>query len=100
MPLFEGEDACGWVYKAEQLFDMQGLGTSSEKLRAAVLCIEGPVLSWYRWNEQQSPFQSWEELKHRLLDRFQPSQYGNLYQQFLAISQDSRGYCTGVCGII
>lgn len=88
MPLFEGEDAYGWVYKAERFFDMQGLSTSSEKLRVVVLCIEGPVLAWYRWNEQRSPFRSWEELKHRLLDRFQPSQEGNLYQQFLAISQE------------
>nr|GEY04233.1 ankyrin repeat-containing protein [Tanacetum cinerariifolium] len=34
------------------------------------------------------PFRSWEELKRRLLDRFQPSQEGNLYEQFLAITQD------------
>lgn len=37
MPIFEGEDAYGWVYKVERFFDMQGLSTSSEKLRAAVL---------------------------------------------------------------
>ncbi|GJQ92690.1 ankyrin repeat-containing protein [Tanacetum coccineum] len=36
----------------------------------------------------REPFRSWEELKRRLLDRFQPSQEGNLYEQFLVITQD------------
>ncbi|CAI9276758.1 unnamed protein product [Lactuca saligna] len=36
MPLFEWEDVYGWVYKAERLFDMQGLATSGERLHATV----------------------------------------------------------------
>ncbi|GJT47004.1 ankyrin repeat-containing protein [Tanacetum coccineum] len=59
-----------------------------EQLRAAVLCMEGQALSWFRWSEAREPFRSWEELKRRLLDWFQPSQEGNLYEQFLAITQD------------
>lgn len=78
MPLFDGEDAFGWIYKVERFFEVQGLNTSGEKLRAAVLCLEGPVLVWYRSKEERTPFRIWEELKLHLLERFQPSHEGNL----------------------
>ncbi|KAL4591035.1 hypothetical protein LXL04_003983 [Taraxacum kok-saghyz] len=87
MPLFEGEDAFRWIYKVERFFEVQGLNTFGEKLRAAVLCLEGSVLAWYRWNEERSPFCTWEELKLQLLERFQPSQEGNLHEQFLCLTQ-------------
>ncbi|GKB23837.1 hypothetical protein Tco_0863238, partial [Tanacetum coccineum] len=34
-----------------------------EQLRAAVLCMEGQALSWFRWSEAREPFRSCEELK-------------------------------------
>nr|GEV80902.1 ankyrin repeat-containing protein [Tanacetum cinerariifolium] len=60
MPLFDGEDAHGWIYKEERYFE----------------------------SEARAPFRSWEEQKRRFLDRFQPSQEGNLHEQFLSITQD------------
>lgn len=65
-----------------------------EKLRAAVFCFEGQALAWYRWSDDQDPFRHWEGLKARLLDRFQPSQEGDLLEQLLAITQQgtSREY--------
>ncbi|PWA61664.1 Ankyrin repeat-containing protein [Artemisia annua] len=87
MPLFDGEDAHGWIYKAERYFEVIEVDPL-EQLRAAVLCMEGLALSWFCWSEARAPFCSCEELKRRLLDRFQPSQQGNLYEQFLAITQD------------
>lgn len=80
MPLFEGEEVFEWVHKAERFFRMQGLMNSSEQLRVLVLCLEGPELSWFLWSYQRTPFQSWEELKAGLLDRFQSSRDGNLHQ--------------------
>lgn len=45
MPVFDGEDAYGWVYKIERFFEVQGLVTTGEKLRAAVLSMEGhPIM--------------------------------------------------------
>ncbi|GJW64949.1 signal peptide peptidase-like protein 3 [Tanacetum coccineum] len=46
------------------------------------------ALSWYRWSEGRTPFHSWDGFKRRLLIRFQQSQEGNLYEQFLAITQE------------
>ncbi|GJT26754.1 zinc finger BED domain-containing protein RICESLEEPER 2-like protein [Tanacetum coccineum] len=56
-----------------------------EQLRAAVLCMEGQALSWFCLGQR---FYVWEGLKRRLLERFQPSQEGTLYEQFLAITQE------------
>ncbi|GJT11038.1 ankyrin repeat-containing protein [Tanacetum coccineum] len=47
MPVFEGEDAYGWIYRVERYFEIQGL-PQQEQLRAAALCMEGEALSWYR----------------------------------------------------
>ncbi|GKA78600.1 putative mitochondrial protein [Tanacetum coccineum] len=56
MPLFDGEDSHGWIYKVE--------------------------------SEARSPFRLWEGLKRRLLERFQLSQEGTLYEKFLVITQE------------
>nr|GFA91710.1 ankyrin repeat-containing protein [Tanacetum cinerariifolium] len=84
MPIFEGDDAHGWIYRVERYFEVQGV-IRRERLLAATLCLEGEALAWYRWYEQQ-PFESWDHLKEELLDRFQFTK-GDLYQQFLSIVQ-------------
>nr|GEY10189.1 ankyrin repeat-containing protein [Tanacetum cinerariifolium] len=97
MPLFDGAYVYGWVYQAaERFFEVQGLNTTGERLRAAVLSLEGPALSWFRWINNREPFRNWEELKRRLLHRFQSSQDGNLHEQFFSISQQgtARDYLT------
>ncbi|GJU64047.1 ankyrin repeat-containing protein, partial [Tanacetum coccineum] len=43
---------------------------------------------WYRWSEGRTPFHLWDGFKRRLLIQFQQSQEGNLYEQFLAITQE------------
>nr|GFD06442.1 ankyrin repeat-containing protein [Tanacetum cinerariifolium] len=92
MPLFDGVDVYGWVYQAERFFEVQGLNTTGERLRAAVLSLEGPALSWFRWINNREPFRNWEELKRRLLHRFQSSQDGNLHEQFFSISQQGTAH--------
>ncbi|GKB47835.1 putative mitochondrial protein [Tanacetum coccineum] len=81
MPLFDGEDVYGWVYQVERFFEVQGLVTTGDRLRAVVLSLEGSALSWFRWINNREPFRSWEELKRRLLHRFQPSQNGGTIDQ-------------------
>lgn len=96
MPLFNGDDVYDWVYQAERFFDIQGLFTTGERLRAAMMCLEGPALSWYRWSTTKEPFRTWEELKSGMLIRFQSSQAGSLHEQFFSISQNgtARDYVT------
>ncbi|GKD97852.1 ankyrin repeat-containing protein [Tanacetum coccineum] len=47
--------------------------------------MEGQALSWFCLGQR---FYVWEGLKRRLLERFQPSQEGTLYEQLLAITQE------------
>nr|GEV16166.1 ankyrin repeat-containing protein [Tanacetum cinerariifolium] len=49
MPIFEGEDVYGWIYRMERYFHIQGL-EARDQLTAAELCLEGQALSWYRWS--------------------------------------------------
>ncbi|CAI9291156.1 unnamed protein product [Lactuca saligna] len=43
--------------------------------------------AWYRWSDTRMPFRCWEDLKNRLLERFQASQESSLQEQFLDIRQ-------------
>nr|GEW44010.1 Ty3/gypsy retrotransposon protein [Tanacetum cinerariifolium] len=56
MPLFDGEDVYGRVYEVERFFEVQGLITTVDRLRAAVLSLEGSALSWFRWINNREPF--------------------------------------------
>ena len=44
MPIFEGKDAYGWVYKVEHYFTINGI-SEREKLMVVALCSEGKALS-------------------------------------------------------
>ncbi|GJS46432.1 retrotransposable element Tf2 [Tanacetum coccineum] len=57
MPLFDGEDAHGWIYKAERYFKVIEVDLR-EQLRVAVLCMEGQALSWFQWSEARPSFHS------------------------------------------
>ncbi|GKG07241.1 hypothetical protein Tco_0330210, partial [Tanacetum coccineum] len=43
MPVFDGEDAYGWIYRVERYFEIQGI-PPQEQLRVVVVCMEGPFL--------------------------------------------------------
>ncbi|KAI0500720.1 hypothetical protein KFK09_018936 [Dendrobium nobile] len=85
MPIFEGEDGHGWIYKVERYFAVNGL-TEEEKLTAAGLCLEGKALAWYQWRDMKQPIRSWREFKDCLLERFRTSRGGDFYEQFFALT--------------
>ncbi|KAI0520439.1 hypothetical protein KFK09_007914 [Dendrobium nobile] len=87
MPIFEGEDAYGWIYKVERYFAFNGL-TEEEKLTAAGLCLEGKALSWFQWRDQRRPIRNWREFKDCIIERFQTDQGGDFYEQFFALTQE------------
>ncbi|KAI0523140.1 hypothetical protein KFK09_005530 [Dendrobium nobile] len=87
MPIFEGEDGHGWIYKVERYFAVNGL-TDDEKLTAAGLCLEGKALAWYQWRDRREPIRSWREFKDCLLERFRADGGGDFYEQFFALTQE------------
>ncbi|CAH1416794.1 unnamed protein product [Lactuca virosa] len=86
MPIFDGDDVYGWIYQAERYFDIHGI-EEKDQIKAIAIYMEGRTVSWYHWNEERAPCHSWEGFKRKLLDRFQESQKGGIYEQFLNIQQ-------------
>ncbi|KAA0056800.1 gypsy/ty3 element polyprotein [Cucumis melo var. makuwa] len=87
MPVFNGEDSEGWFYRAEHYFQMHLLN-EREKLKIAVVSLEGRGLNWFRWAENRKRFRSWRELKERMYNRFRCRDFGTTYARFLAIKQE------------
>ncbi|KAF4355279.1 hypothetical protein G4B88_004937 [Cannabis sativa] len=88
LPLFAGSDPDDWKYRAERYFRLQRL-TAEEQLEAAVLCLEGPALRWFRWENRRREIRNWGELKDLVLRRFLPAHEGSAYDRFLALQQTS-----------
>ncbi|KAL0545922.1 hypothetical protein IC582_015819 [Cucumis melo] len=87
MPVFNGEDPDGWIYRAEHYFQMHLLN-EQEKLKIAIVSMEGKGLCWFRWAENRKRFRSWKELKERIYNRFRNREYGTGCARFLAIKQE------------
>ena len=66
LPTFDGDEPDGWIYRAERYFEINGL-RAEERLRAAMICMEGEALAWYSWEEGHHRFRGWEEFKELLL---------------------------------
>ncbi|CAH1435268.1 unnamed protein product [Lactuca virosa] len=43
-PIFEGDDAFGWIYKVERFFEIQDIGVH-DLLKAAAICLDGKALA-------------------------------------------------------
>ncbi|XP_062100900.1 uncharacterized protein LOC133806828 [Humulus lupulus] len=86
LPVFVGDDPDEWTYRAERYFGLQRL-SSTEQLEAAVLCLEGAALNWFRWENQRRLITTWEELKLLLLRRFRPVGEGSVYDRFFVLQQ-------------
>nr|GEU51305.1 fumarate hydratase 1, mitochondrial [Tanacetum cinerariifolium] len=108
MPLFDGEDSHGWIYKVERYFEVQDI-EPREQLRETVLCMEGQALSCFRWSEARLPFHSWEGSKRRyehvvmnLLRQLETSTFTSIFKcpalEQLAIKQwDEYGFVIRPC---
>ncbi|PWA85900.1 Ankyrin repeat-containing protein [Artemisia annua] len=86
MPVFEGEDAYGWIYRVECYFEIQGI-PPQEQLLATAVCMEGEALSWYRWSEGQNPFYSWDGFKRQGTDHEYVAMFEKLACQVVGVAQ-------------
>ena len=86
LPTFDGTDPDAWIFRAERYFAVNGL-TEKEQLEAVGVCFEGEAQSWLRFEERDTPFSFWEELKTQLLQRFLGPDEGTLIRRFFAVKQ-------------
>lgn len=85
-PVFNGENPDGWIMRVERYFAFYRL-SEEEKIEAAVVGLDGDALLWFQWENQRRPITRWVELKDLILRHFRPLGGGNLYEQWLAVSQ-------------
>ncbi|KAL5547693.1 hypothetical protein UlMin_002924 [Ulmus minor] len=88
LPLFEGDDPFGWLFRADRYFTVNGIA-EGEKVYAASVCLEGPALNWFQWVDSQTPFRSWRDFRAAVLQRFGRAQEGDPTEQLLGIKQVS-----------
>ena len=69
MPIFEGWNPEGWVFRVECFFAAHGM-SKGEKLAATTISLEWEALTWFQWEEGRHSVQNWMEFKAWLLDRF------------------------------
>lgn len=87
MPIFDGENLDGWIFRAKRYFSMNQL-TDWEKLEAVTVCFLGKALAWYQWKDSRQPLRRWVDLKTLLLEHFRPSQEGTQLEKLLALRQE------------
>ncbi|KAA8536794.1 hypothetical protein F0562_029272 [Nyssa sinensis] len=73
-PKFNGEDPMGWIYKAEQYFEYQGI-RADQRVQLASFHLEGIALQWHRWHTKFQEPPTWEELTKAILLRFGPTEF-------------------------
>nr|XP_016495663.1 PREDICTED: uncharacterized protein LOC107814725 isoform X3 [Nicotiana tabacum] len=86
LPLFSGDNPYGWLNRAECYFHFNGID-DKDKLEAAAVCLEGRALNWFQWWETRTPVVTWDVFRVAILQRFTPSQLGNLYEVLIGLQQ-------------
>ena len=88
LPNFNGTDPVGWVYRAEQYFEVHNT-RPEHKVRLAFIAIEEVVVHWLRWLQGKSLAITWEGLVAELIRRFGGSNSGNPYEKMAGLRQQS-----------
>ncbi|XP_024027268.1 uncharacterized protein LOC112093319 [Morus notabilis] len=86
MPLFQGDDPQGWVFRADRYFAVNDV-EDEEKVMVASVCLEGQALGWFQCADAQNPFRSWQELRAAVLRRFGRAREVDPVEQLMALRQ-------------
>lgn len=86
LPLFNGEDAHGWIVRVERFFSLNHID-DGEKVKLLVIAMEDRALNWFQWWEEHAPERTWEVFKEALIRRFQPDLVQNPLGPLLSIKQ-------------
>lgn len=86
MPCFDGTNPDGWILRAERYFQFYRL-SEEDKIKAAVVALEGDALLWFQWEHRWRPILNWEEMKAMIRRKFRSTSMGSLHEQWLAHQQ-------------
>lgn len=86
LPIFDGEDAYGWIALAERFFRLGGYDEVA-KIELVSVSLSGDVLSWFNSEILRRPFETWLDFKQRLITRFSRVRLREPSQPFFAVRQ-------------
>ena len=86
LPIFEGEDAYGWIALAERFFRIGGYSEEA-KIELISISLGGDVLSWFNSEIVRRPFECWFDFKNRVIARFSRVKLRDPSQPFFAVQQ-------------
>lgn len=86
-PKFDGDDPNGWIYKAEQYFDYNGV-PDSQQAQVASFHLEGIALQWHRWLIKFRGPLTWTEFTKAALLRFSPTDYDDPSEALTRLRQN------------
>lgn len=86
LPLFNGEDAYGWIALAERYFRIGGYSETT-KLELVSVSLSGDVLSRFNSEIMRHRFVNWMDFKQRLFARFSKVKLRDPSQPFFNVQQ-------------
>ncbi|CAH9066959.1 unnamed protein product [Cuscuta europaea] len=88
LPLFDGEDAYGWLIRVERYFKLNQV-SDNDKVEVVLIAMADKALNWYQWWEEKTSDHSWVNFKVALIRRFQPALVQNPFGPMLSVKQTS-----------
>lgn len=88
-PRFDGKNVCGWISKAEKIFQLNPIMDSPTKVIYAVLYLDNEADYWYQTVQAEYLGLGWEAFTTLLLRRFSTGNQGNLIGKFNKLTQTS-----------
>ncbi|XP_026382523.1 uncharacterized protein LOC113277692 [Papaver somniferum] len=68
-PVFDGDDAEGWIFQAEQYYTLHDV-PDAQRIPLAAVHFKGDANSWYRWIKDTLVAPTWEQFSSKLRSRF------------------------------
>jgi len=72
LPHFDGTDALGWIFSADQYFDYYHID-EVERINIVAMHMTSNAIPWFQLTQRNFPFRSWHELKRAIEIEFGPS---------------------------
>lgn len=85
-PHFDGDNPSGWIFKANQYFEIHQT-SPNQKLLLASYHMEGEALIWYQDAWESGQLTSWEVFVRALLLRFCPTAYDDPMEALTRLKQ-------------
>ena len=87
-PRFNGDNPTGWIYKAEQFFQLHEIPVQ-DRVALASFHLGGDTHLWYQLLKQELGTVLWEEFKEGLNSRYGPNQYMDFFAELTRLQQSS-----------